>query len=243
MKKHLYFLLFIVFSIFVGIVSVNAQDYYYINDNGVTFTKDQYDFITEMYYEGYQAYMTEDDINYFNGIKMVPGTVESKEYVETYHDGYQTRGTEHETQSKRLKISKINSTIAISCVWKKSPSVRSYDLIGTYLNGPSLSSTPSSKITYSGGSIYPSATKTPGNGYGAVIKLPSSGNSIIASSTFTVSGSGRVYGSYQHAKSSISLANASSFTIGNGGLGNVFKFSSQTIRSKYDGMGGVFIDA
>ena len=241
MKKYLYLSFVLVLSLFVGIISVNAQDYYYINDNGVTFTKDQYDFITEMYYEGYQTYMTEDDMKFFNGIKMVPGAVESKEYVDTYHDGYQAKGSTHETASKRLKISKSGSTIGISCAWKKSPSVRSYDVIGTRLSGPSIASGVASKITYSGGTIYPSATKQPSNGYGAVLKLPNSGNSIIASTTFTVSGSGRIYGSYQHAKTSVSLNNANSYSIGSGGLGNVFIYSS-SIASKYDQMGGVFTD-
>lgn len=241
MKKYLYLSFVLVFSLFIGIISVNAQDYYYINDNGVTFTKDQYDFITEMYYEGYQTYMTEDDMKIFNGIKMVPGAVESKEYVDTYHDGYQAKGATHETASKRLKISKSGSTIAISCAWKNSPSVRSYDVIGARLSGPSMFGSGSAKLTYSGGTITPSATKQPGNGYGAVLKLPSGGNSIIASTTFTVSGSGRIYGSYQHAKTSVSLNNANSYSIGSGGLGNVFIYSS-SIASKYDQMGGVFTD-
>ena len=242
MKRYLYLSFVLVFSLLFGIVTVNAEEYYYVNDNGITFTKDQYDFITEMYYDGYQSYMTEDDMNYFNGIKMVPGTVESKEYIETYQDEYQTRGSTHETQSKRLKISRANTTIAISCTWKKSPNVRSYDLIGTYLNGPSLSGGGSAKITYSGGTITPSATKTPGNGYGAVLKLPNGGSGIVASSTFSIIGSGRVYGSYQHAKSSISLANANSYTIASYGLGQVFYFSNLNIRAKYDAMSGVFID-
>ena len=110
------------------------------------------------------------------------------------------------------------------------------------MNGPSLYGGASARIAYSGGSISPSYEKTPGNGYGAVIKMPTGGNSIIASTTFTVTGSGRVYGSYQHAKTSISLANASTFTIGNAGLGNVFRFSSTTIANKYDAMGGVYTD-
>ena len=241
MKKYLYLSFALVFSLFVGIVSVNAQDYYYINDNGVTFTKDQYDFITKMYYDGYQAFMTKEDMKYFDGIKMVPDAVETKEYVEMYHGGYQLRSTSHETASKILRISKANKTVSISCSWKKSPSVRSYDLIGAYLNGPSIAGGVGTSITYSGGSISPSATKKPGNGYGAVLKLPNGGNSIVASTTFTLSGSGRVYGSYQHAKSSISLANANSYTIGNGGLGNVFKFSA-AIASKYDQMSGVYTD-
>lgn len=242
MKKYLYLSFIFVCSLFIGFISVNAQDYYYVNDNGVTFTKDQYDFITKMYFEGYQAYMTQEDMDSFKDIKMVPENVESKEYVEMYHGEYSTRATTHETQSKILRISNAGTAIGISCAWKKSPTVRSYDLIGAYLNGPSISGTPSARITYSGGTIYPSASKQPSNGYGAVIKMPTGGNSIIASTTFFLTGSGRVYGSYQHAASSISLANASSFTISSTGLGQVFKFSSLSIRNKYDGMGGVYTD-
>ena len=244
MKKKFNLILILLIGLFIGTVSVRAEEYYYVNDNGITFTKDQYDFISEMYYEGYQAYMTDKDMAYFADVDMVPGTVESMEYVDNSYleGGYQIMATSHETQAKRLKISKADKTISISCAWKKSPSVRSYDLIGTYLNGPSISGGVSSRISYSGGNISPSATKSPSNGYGAVIKLPSSGNSIIASTTFTVTGSGRIYGSYQHAASSISLANASSFTISSSGLGQVFKFSSLSIKNKYDGMGGVFTD-
>lgn len=239
MKKYLYLSLILVIGLFIGMISVSAKDYYYVNDNGITFTKDQYDFISEMYYVGYQAYMTEDDMKFFDGIKMIPGSVESKTYVD--YDGYPTRGNYHETASKILQISKINNVIAISCAWKKSPNVRSYDVIGTYLNGPSISGGVGTVLTYSGGVVSPSATKKPSNGYGAVLKLPNSGNSFIASTTFNVTGSGRVYGSYQHAKQSISLNNAKSFTIGNGGLGNVFIYSS-SIASKYDQMSGVFVD-
>lgn len=245
MKKSMYLLVILLISIFFGISNVNAKEYYYVNDNGITFTKDQYDFISEMYYDGYQAYMTQDDMKYFDGIDMIPGTVETKTYEDYSYDGKipLLRGTIHETASKILQISKVGTTVVITNAWKKSPNVRSYDLIGAYLNGPSMIGTATAKITYSGGVIRPSASKNPSNGYGAVLKLPTGGNSIVASVTFSVSGSGRIYGSYQHAASSISKNSASSFTIGNGGLGNVFKFSSLNIRNKYDGMAGVFVDA
>ena len=245
MKKGINLVLLLLVGLFVSFISVKAEDYYYINDNGVTFTREQYEFISEMYYDGYQAYMTEDDMAYFDGIDMIPGTVETKTYEDFSYigGGYQLMATSHETASKRLKIAKSGSAVAVTCAWKKSPNVRSYDLIGVYLNGPSIIGSGSARINYSGGTIYPSNEKQPSNGYGAVIKLPTGGNSIVASTTFAVTGSGRIYGSYQHAAASISLANASSFTIGNGGLGNVFKFSSTTISNKYDAMGGVFIDA
>ena len=42
-------LMFMLF--FVGIIRVNAEDIYYSNENGVSFTKKQYDFFSKMYYE------------------------------------------------------------------------------------------------------------------------------------------------------------------------------------------------
>ena len=244
MKKYISVFLI---SLFFGLSVVIAEPYY-VNDNNVSFTKDEYDFITKMYYDGYQAYMTDSDKALFNDVEMKPENVESVSYEpkDSFESGKVTvRGTVHETAAKRLQIAKAgggNPVISITCAWKKSPNVRSYDLIGAYLNGTTKSSGVVSKITYSGGTINPSATKNPNNGHGAVIKLPNGGNSIVASSTFSVFTGGRVYGSYQHAASSVSLNNANSYSIGNNGLGNVFYFSNATIRAKYDGMGGVFID-
>lgn len=49
-----------------------------------------------------------------------------------------------------------------------------------------------------------------------------------------------VYGSYQHASNSnITLAQAKSYSIQAGGLGNVIYFSNATVRKYYDGMQGV----
>lgn len=45
------------------------------------------------------------------------------------------------------------------------------------------------------------------------------------------------YGSYQHAKTTISLDSSLNFSIGLGGLGDVFVFSA-AIKEKYDGMDG-----
>ena len=72
------------------------------------------------------------------------------------------------------------------------------------------------------------------------MKLPGSGSNIVFNQTFTVSGSGRVYASYQHAKSSVSQADSKSFSISSSGLGNVFYFSSLNIRNKYDTLNIVF---
>ena len=79
-----------------------------------------------------------------------------------------------------------------------------------------------------------------GNGFGVSIKLLSSGNNMRITQTFRISGTGKLYASYQHATSNISLADSQKFNISNSGYGGVFLFDN-LIRKYYDGMGGVDI--
>ena len=71
--------------------------------------------------------------------------------------------------------------------------------------------------------------------------MPSSGSNIIVSQSFSTTLGGTVYASYQHATSSISLASSKYYTISKSGYGKVFSFYNN-MSSKYDGMGGVYID-
>lgn len=246
MKKFLSLLLISTLIFTNGINTVNAQEYYYTNEYGVNFTKEEYDFFSEMYYDGYQKYMTQEDRKIFNGIELKPENVTKNSYIDYTKDAkaISIKGNYHETQAKILTINKagtINPVISIIAQWKYAPNVRSYDLIGAYFSGVSIASGITSKITYTGGTIYQAADVTASNGFGSVLKLPTNGADIVVSSTFAVSGHGTIYGSYQHAKSSISLNNAKSFTISFSGLGNVHYFSNMNIRAKYDAMQGVDI--
>ena len=245
MKKFLnYAMIFVLLMIIT--TSVNAQEIYYKNSNGITFTKEEYDFFSKMYYDGYQANMTEDDLAFFDGTILNPDNVESKRYVDnSFNPGIiQPMGNYHETQAKILQISKSygnNTTIAITAQWKYAPNVRSYDLIGAYLSGPTMVGSGYAKVDSTSGANSALASVGGSNGYGYVVKLPSNSANIVVSYTFLVTGSGTVFGSYQHAKSAISLNNAKSFSISYSGLGNVFYFSNMNIRAKYDAMQGVSI--
>ena len=246
MKKFLnYVMIFVLLMIIT--TSVNAQEIYYENSNGITFTKEEYDFFSKMYYDGYQASMTKDDMKIYEGIELNPNSVESSTYVDkSYKPGViQTRGNYHETQAKILQIAKsgsLNPVISIVAQWKYSPNVRSYDLVGAFFSGDiNMASGITSKVIYTGGTNFSSANITASNGFGSVVLLPANGRNIVASTTFAVRGSGTVFGSYQHAKSVISLNNAKSFSISYSGLGNVFYFSNMNIRAKYDAMQGVSI--
>ena len=51
-----------------------------------------------------------------------------------------------------------------------------------------------------------------------------------------------LYATYQHATSSLTLANSKSYTFSASGLGEVLYFSNSTIRNKYDNMQGIKLE-
>ena len=77
-------------------------------------------------------------------------------------------------------------------------------------------------------------------GFGVSIGLPKYGSSMIINQTYRVNKGGTIYASYQHAKSTISLANSKNYTLSHAGFGGVFKFSGVAVNI-YDQMSGVSI--
>lgn len=233
MKKYLIFM--ILFS--VGILNVNASTVYYTNDNNVNFTERQYDFFTEMYFDGYQEYMTQEDFDYFELEMMNPDLVESE-----YISDIITRATSVNDGTKTLKISKSStneiSNVSIVTTWNTNPNVKSYDVIGARLSSVSLKDTPTTKLINSKGTSNYSVSVSSNNGFGT--SVPLSGNNMKVTQTFKVSNGGTVYASYQHAKTAISLANSKRYTISANGYGGVFAFTGLAI-STYDKMNGVSI--
>ena len=124
--------------------------------------------------------------------------------------------------------------------WDVSPSIRSWDNIGAYLDGISLIEHLQTYVTSTAGTNYFSYLNTT-NGIGNSVELPSVGEDIIITMTFKVSRGGTVYGSYQHAMQNTTLANSQNYTISLGGEGHVFLYTGNAI-GLYDGMNGVDID-
>ena len=60
MKKILGLLAIIMSVVFVNNVYAEV---YYTNANGVVFDQNQYNYISELYWDGYQNYMTQNDFN------------------------------------------------------------------------------------------------------------------------------------------------------------------------------------
>lgn len=235
MKK---ILLTILILTFMSVNYVSAKEIYY--DNGeIQLTKEQYDFFTAMYFDGYQQYITKDDFKIFDTSIMNAENVESNVVHYNIPLG---RATSYNDNNKSLKISKASagtsSIISITLTWNTNPNVKSYDVIGARFSGVSYAGNLSTKLINSNGSSSISNNQTFTNGLGC--SVPISGLSIKVTQTFKVTGSGTVYGSYQHANSAISLANSKKYTISSSGYGGVFKFTG-TATSVYDQMNGVSI--
>lgn len=245
MKKFIS-LFFVMMVCFIGINTAKAESYY-TNEYGVSFTKEEYNFFSKMYYEGYQETMTPEERAKYPESNLDINKIETVSYTDYSFDPNRitTKGNYHETQAKILQMNIYTgeiSTVSITATWKYSPNVRSYDIIGAYLSNVTMIGSPLSKVVSTNGTVYPSSTISSSLGFGAVIKLPTNGDNIRVNTTFEITGSGTVFGSYQHAKSTISLANARSFSISYSGLGNVFYFSNMNIRAKYDAMQGVSVN-
>lgn len=233
MKKIIFLLILVGFT-----SNVYAKEKYYENNNGVELTKEEYDFLSLMYWEGSQDFMTKEDYEKFIGSNIMNGIITIKESSEIVPYGVTTSDKE-----KTLKIVSsciTNCTISVTATWKVMPAVKSYDVMGAYLEGTSLINNPTTRITTNLGVNSSNEIKKFSNGFGVSIKLPKYGTSLIINQEFVVSKNGTVYASYQHAKSPISLANSRNYALSRSGYGGVFKFSG-TAANTYDRMSGVNI--
>ena len=198
-----------------------------------------------MFYDGFHDVVTADDYSKIFLEDITNGVISSNSVDYLSGNIYSPLATSHSTASKTLTISSSCSTnclISIVAIWKKSPVVRSYDLMGAYLSNVSLVGDITTIARNSTGTNYSSGTVQSVNGFGESVLLLSSGSDMKITQYFYVTPGGMVYGSYQHAKSSISLANSMKYSISLSGYGNVFLFNNTSISNHYDGMGGVNIN-
>ena len=128
--------------------------------------------------------------------------------------------------------------------WLVTANVKAYDVIGVRLSS-GLSITNYTFKQYH--TVYGArqqlgdcSYKTTSSGLGASFHLGEGTDNLITLS-FIVSGSGTIFGAYQHATSSkVTLANSLDYSFSPYGYGNVFKFSS-SVANYYDQMSGVDI--
>ncbi len=225
-------------------ISVKAdENIYYTNSNGVSMTETQYNYLKEMFFEDYPNYVTEAEYNELLTKNMFTKEIEKKTVV---NEGSPTvtRSSYHETNAKILTLSKSCGTaeclMVFTNAWKGDPTVKSYDLIGALLYGNSLklNSGITSKLYFSGGTLYGDGTKYSNKGWGVSFLLPNSTSLMTVTQHFYVYGMGTVFTSYQHAIKKISLETSQKFTCNYGGWGGVFDFYGTAV-GKFDHTAGV----
>jgi len=240
-KKRIAFLVTIlVCCLFVS--SVNAKEVYYENNNGVQLTQEEYDFLQNFYWTTYPDTMTEEMYSEFIESNIMNGEVETKKIY--YGNDYLARGTFFEDTYRSLNIARscegTECFISVALEWLSIPYIKSYDVMGAYLDDTTLIQSPVTTVSSTTQGYGASALKTESDGFGASFLLPTSGRTYIIGQTFYVSRGGHVYASYQHAMSNTTLNVSQNFSISYAGYGGVFNFGSNA-QLVYDQMNGVDI--
>lgn len=229
----------------VFFINVHADEVYYTNSHGVSLTEEQYNFLGELHFDGYQDYITEATHNKYLSMGLYDEKV-TKKVVDDFDDaGNSLNATLHETTAKRLELAYACSgnlcTMATTAEWKGTPKIISYDVIGSYLYGNlTRLSVPMTFLYWSGQTLQFTDRVYSGNGYGCTALLQnSSKNMIVAQDVdLRIDGSGTFYSSYQHATKRITLETSKKYTTGFGGDGGVFFFYGSAV-GVYDQMAGV----
>lgn len=235
MRKKLLFI-FLLGLILIPYATYAKENEYYINYNGVEIERHLYDELCDIYSVGYVEFLTYEEFENLteNGLSNIT--------KETYIEGNSfSKGPYYSTGSKSVSLVKNGSYITLLGSWIVVPNTKSYDVIAVRLSGVSLDGSYSFKQSYIYGGnynvIYNGNNQSFSNGFGSSAKLQNGTNQEY-SLTFKVSGSGTVYGSYQHAVSSVTLNQSKDYTISSSGFGGVINFSS-SVSGYYDGMTGV----
>ena len=239
MNKFIWSILLIFCMFGVNVNALENEEIYYENENGVVFTKSEYDFISKFYYDGYQAYMTLSNYQRLRDAGVMSSEVKKIVYGD---NGIQTfADVTYQSASKKLVLSYACTSrcyASFQATWLTIANVRSYDLIGAYSPTANALVAEESSIIYSGKSYSATEKNNSTNGISSTFKLPSTDAKYIFTLDFNVPIGTKVYASYQHAKKEISLANSRKYSYASSGYGGVFKFDS-SVSSYYDGMGGV----
>lgn len=221
--------------------TVNASEIYFENNNGVSLTKKEYDYLVERFSENFLKIMTNNDYDNLVSDELLSGKMNVNTSIPTIMPLSESY---YKTGSKYIKItsicSSINCSITVYVKWYNEPKVKSYDVIGAYFQNTSLKSSPVTYISNLSTTTYSNEIVNQSKGFGVSIKVPN-GSNIELYQYYDTKPGGMINASYQHAKSSISLNNSKKYTISNSGYGGVFLFDS-SVKEKYDAMSGVSIN-
>ena len=228
--------------LFVG--SIKAEECSITNNEGVEIPCDFYEALREYYSDNFLSFMTQNEYdqiknNDIDDIEVITYNEENP-FISGRENG---RGTYFETAYKQLRITRNGNFINANLLWVQNPVTRSYDVFGIRFYGPTIIGTPLFREYYTlNGSTHSSSNysrKDFTNGFGISVKLPNY-SELESDITFTYSGSGVIYASYQHAITNVSLTQSKKYTLSSSGYGSVLLFNTD-IQPKYDNMTGVSI--
>lgn len=249
MKKAVKILLVIVgcLVVILGTKNVSAKEVAYTNEKGFEFTQDEYNFFKKIYGQKFvKKYLDQDIYNQFSNTDFANAEVITKVYSTNESRQNPTKDSPFfSSPAKSIQISKYCSQATcrafITVTWLGDPSVKSYDDIGVYLDGPSRMGSAITHAYSDAESKFADTTKYQSEGFGASLLLPQTGNDIIVTQSFYYTGTGTIYASYQHAMVNTVLSMAQSFNISDIGYGGVFDFYNNADLI-YDNMNGVDLD-
>lgn len=250
MKKNILIIIITALAmIMISISNVRAlvdepMQIFYTNSHGVSFTNEQYNYFSEMFWEGYQEYVTVDEFNKVRDLDLFDKPITKTQVVNRdFQPGrYSLNGTSVTQDGRKTIISKSCSSqcfLSLVTVWNVDPYVKSWDVFGARTNGTNITSINSAIVTGTGYSTSYSNPRWFNNGFGFSIPLPNARNLKVTVSFYAKTG-GTVYASYQHAISNTTEATSKLYLISVGGYGGVFSFYGNAY-GVYDGCSGVNI--
>ena len=237
MKKRIIFLAVSFLGLILTIKQVYANTIFYENDNGVKLTQKEYDYISNLYWDGYQQYLTPNDYDVFKEMNFFDKKIEKQTINLPI-----SRSTSVTSHMRTLSIAKsCNSNCVVSLVeaWNGTPTIKSYDVIGARISGGEITNIMKTIVTGNNYSQSYNDYQKNGNGFGVSVLVPNVDN-IKTIVTFMTTTNGEIFGSYQHAMKNISKSVSEQYIIGAGGYGNVFNFRFGA-TGVYDGAPGVSI--
>jgi len=229
----------------------------------MTMNDDKYQKLKSLDYSNVVTETKYIETTYNPSLNLITEQELTEEEYENYNTwttyGLSDGGLSRESTAKRLVMAVLGGTtwnyVSLTATWKYVPTVRSYDVIG--FRGYGLEFRDGSQI---GNQIYAvdgeytmidydwniANTKRFDNGFGISMNIVNNTDieflQLIAECDVKMLESyPSLSGSYQHAVSSVSLANSQNYTLGGAGLGTVFVFP-YSISQKYDGMSGLLMN-
>lgn len=235
MKKN--FLLILLSFAFIG--GVNAQGIFYENSNGVILTQKEYRAISDFYWDGYQKNLSLDEYNFLKNNGLFENEIKTVQISDSNYNLLSE--AEHTTANKSLKMSmscNTNCLVSITLRWINLPKIRSYDILGIYLDGASPIQVNKVRVDTNKGKSEYSYDKKENIGIGTSFKLPTDVTYLDVSQLLLLENKGSIKASYQHARKTITSVNSKKYSFSKSGIGGVFKFNTG-IQDYYDCMVGV----